>query len=890
MKKEQAPPFITCSDPCLSQWQSAVSSYVHKQLLKNNPKLSINSHEVRMHPMVQATNIHVREFNRGKKIDTPSKADFKGKSAAQIHEDHHLHSYLSQQYFEAAVTQRVQNNIIPDVGLPYSDSDLSQWAASATEYGLFHSLIAPDQVYYDWSLPTQGSNIGGNGDINFGVIDWVLPANAKVVILGDYGTGEADAIAMLSTLLSTINPDCIIHIGDIYYAGMDTECQSAIVNVFQNAFNNYGKTVPVFSIPGNHEYMGGIMGQGAGSGFYTYVLPLNNLPPLSPGTTPIPAGCTQQASYFCLRTADSTWQFLGMDTGFYSVPWVKPELGPPLHPSEVTWLQDKLENFGGNTIMLSHHQLFSANATINGTSVTNLIPPAFYVQPGSDYLNDFLLSYFRPFFNKISAWFWGHEHALGIFQDGLYGLSKGRLVGNSGYEEETSQDPFTVNNPLTPYSTAVPMPAVGSTSVTWPYPAGITSTTNNWINHTFAVIDFSNTASPQVNYYDYPVWVFGSSQPSTTPALNPPIAAENLYTSNPYFTGGWNTGLPGTGLYNLSNIVMGTNNIIYASANGTIFAMDPVTGNILNGNGNGVPIQNESSELRLVVANNMLYACSARGYVYALSLDTSTSLLWTCDLPQSGTTNIIYGGNSLYAGFHGDAAMLDPNTGTMIGDRVNLSNADGEVRLAMDGDTLYAGVDGNFFVFEPGNFQNPSKTVVVSPDSLVNLLAVNGYLYAGVNGTVYCYDGNQNLVSQNNLVNGSSEVRLASDGNNLYAGTNGYLISLNLVSLANNSNWSNSVIELPESQSILDNNLRMICNNGYIFIGCFGNLFKVDASNGTLYPGVLNHGYEIPIVLNGNGICAIFTGNNFIQNYLADNAYPGSWVSFVSCVSQDTLT
>lgn len=34
---------------------------------------------------------------------------------------------------------------------------------------------------------------------------------------------------------------------------------------------------------------------------------------------------------------------------------------------------------------------------------------------------------------NISGWFWGHEHSLMLFKDNLFGLSKGRLLGNSSF-------------------------------------------------------------------------------------------------------------------------------------------------------------------------------------------------------------------------------------------------------------------------------------------------------------------------------------------------------------------------------------------------------------------------------------------------------------------------
>ena len=112
-----------------------------------------------------------------------------------------------------------------------------------------------------------------------------------------------------------------------------------------------------------------------------------------------------------------------MDTGYNDhIPGLP--VGPGLQPSEITWHRDKLEKFAGSTILLSHHQLFSANSEIN--------------KGARPYVNESLLATFSPYFDKVAAWFWGHEHNFVLFEDGQHGLKRGRLIGCS-----------SMNNPWT---------------------------------------------------------------------------------------------------------------------------------------------------------------------------------------------------------------------------------------------------------------------------------------------------------------------------------------------------------------------------------------------------------------------------------------------------------
>ncbi|MEO6978165.1 MAG: hypothetical protein ABI113_07275, partial [Mucilaginibacter sp.] len=158
-----------------------------------------------------------------------------------------------------------------------------------------------------------------------------------------------------------------------------------------------------------------------------------------------------------------------------------------LQPSEVIWHANKLDNFGGKTILLSHHQLFSASAVIDSKTKT--------------YINPHLQATFAKYYKQVAAWFWGHEHILGIFAGDTKqtGLAKGRLVGNSGYEEWGGEDAYnTVANPTYPYLS--PIVKVDTDAVTWK------SKTYQFYEHGFALIQLQGS-SATVDYYQYPVMV-----------------------------------------------------------------------------------------------------------------------------------------------------------------------------------------------------------------------------------------------------------------------------------------------------------------------------------------------------------------------------------------------
>src|SRR5262249_36320333 len=245
---------------------------------------------------------------------------------------------------------------------------------------------------------------------------------------------------------------------------------------------------PFFTIPGNHEYYSG------GRGFYDTIAAVNS------GV----ASAQQRASYFCLRTADDRWQFLAMDTGLNDRD-PSHHMAPYLQPSELTWHRDKLDHFTGSTILLSHHQLFSAHDTLtNGT-----------------YLNDNLKGAFAPYFDRVAAWFWGHEHNLVFFKDGQFGLRKGRLIGCSAYEEATDENPYANNS----NGTVLFMDNMKMLDKSPNATQGKT-----FYNHAFALLEVS-PAGVKASYYQYPSWDQSYNKPQ--PALGSPLFVETIAASPP---------------------------------------------------------------------------------------------------------------------------------------------------------------------------------------------------------------------------------------------------------------------------------------------------------------------------------------------------------------------
>jgi hypothetical protein len=230
-----------------------------------------------------------------------------------------------------------------------------------------------------------------------------LKRDARIALVGDWGTGQLPAVEILKHIAAA-KPDVLIHLGDIYYSGTPYECQSNFLDLINTVVRSANPDIPVYTLAGNHDmYCGGV-------GYYDLIKRLNTQP------------LTQPASFFCLRDAERKWQLLAMDTGLHDYsPFGVSNVVTYIEEDELEWHCARIKEFPGRTILLSHHQLFSAFSTIGTVNESgNRLA-----------INPKLLHVFEKMrtCGSIAAWFWGHEHTLSIYNS-FSGLERGRCLGN----------------------------------------------------------------------------------------------------------------------------------------------------------------------------------------------------------------------------------------------------------------------------------------------------------------------------------------------------------------------------------------------------------------------------------------------------------------------------
>lgn len=221
-----------------------------------------------------------------------------------------------------------------------------------------------------------------------------IPNNARVALLGDWGTGRYGAVTCAATIERTLPAyDVLIHLGDVYYSGTRDEIE-------RNFLARWPRVPGAVSraCNSNHEMYSG------GFGYYDVTLPRFEQP----------------ASYFCLE--NDHYRILGLDTGYKD---------GDLAGEQAAWAHDLILGAGGRrVILLTHHQpftLFRGDGSFK--AIVDRLQPLFTA-------------------GRIFAWYWGHEHRCVIYDRHPTLNMYGRCIGHSGFpyfRDKLDPHPFTAN-------------------------------------------------------------------------------------------------------------------------------------------------------------------------------------------------------------------------------------------------------------------------------------------------------------------------------------------------------------------------------------------------------------------------------------------------------------
>lgn len=221
-----------------------------------------------------------------------------------------------------------------------------------------------------------------------------FPDEARIALLGDWGTGLYGAPKIAATILADPDPFfALMHLGDVYYSGTSNEEKTRFLNVWPARRDSISR-----ALNSNHEMYSG------GEAYFEEVLPKFG----------------QEGSYFAYQ--NKHWLLVGLDVAYRD---------HAIDDIQVDWLNKVIAAGGDRRLVLfSHHQLYS-HFESQGVKL--------WQHAG---FGKILRS------KRVFAWYWGHEHRCAIFEDrdptfGLYG----RCIGHGGMPQSRDK---TRGLPLAP--------------------------------------------------------------------------------------------------------------------------------------------------------------------------------------------------------------------------------------------------------------------------------------------------------------------------------------------------------------------------------------------------------------------------------------------------------
>jgi hypothetical protein len=223
-----------------------------------------------------------------------------------------------------------------------------------------------------------------------------LPPTAKVALLADWG-GDNPAARRISSVAGKQQPNIAIHLGDIYYGGIQSECQTFLqLWPFQTNIEHPEIGVPAgssFALNGNHEMYSG------GEAYFDLVL----------------KAFGQPQPFFCLE--NEFWRLIGLDTA-YNGGRLQPDSPTDPITGQWNWLIGLLKKSDGKkNILLTHHQPVSAHAAEFSASLPLRTDVAAILATEG----------VGP--EAIFGWFFGHEHRCALYTDSATQFNA-RLIGN----------------------------------------------------------------------------------------------------------------------------------------------------------------------------------------------------------------------------------------------------------------------------------------------------------------------------------------------------------------------------------------------------------------------------------------------------------------------------
>lgn len=290
----------------------------------------------------------------------------------------------------------------------------------------------------------------GNHPFNRDEARYEISDNARVVIVGDWGSGlpRAQTVARhmaeeVEKALAEKREAHVIHLGDVYYSGTRGECERNVLapGMWPVTAAQARAGVTSWALNGNHDMYGG------GYGYFETLL----------GDERFAAQRSKDGkptSFF--RIVSPSWDLVGLDTSWSPNVLDDGHFGVLQEP-QAEFVASVAAESNRKLMLLSHHQLLSV------------------YDRESDQVGETLAKELKPTLDAgVDAWIWGHEHRCVGYKPAK-GVAFPRCIGNGGVPvlmKHSADDP-------------VPPPGEWEECEYWEADG------DRWARFGFAVLDFS---------------------------------------------------------------------------------------------------------------------------------------------------------------------------------------------------------------------------------------------------------------------------------------------------------------------------------------------------------------------------------------------------------------
>jgi hypothetical protein len=236
-----------------------------------------------------------------------------------------------------------------------------------------------------------------------------IPNTGRISLFSDWATGSPSALNVAKEIAG-MNPNIVIHLGDVYYSGRLSEHKRNFVTPIRDIILAKCPQTRVFMVPGNHDLYSGCKG-------VKYSL----------------KSFSQHSTYFHLY--NDKLDIHGFDTGLNDADCFKQysfiDHNTFIDKKELEWHLHRINNSNRKLILLSHHPL---------------VTPWYHPKLGKDVspLNHNLFEQLHDVIPRAEGWFSGHCHIFDIIEPYTYKdvtASRLRLIGNGSAQSRKFELP-----------------------------------------------------------------------------------------------------------------------------------------------------------------------------------------------------------------------------------------------------------------------------------------------------------------------------------------------------------------------------------------------------------------------------------------------------------------